>query len=135
MATETELARQHPHTAPGGSFIADRVRQFRKLMRLLPSQGFRRGLQYGVAAAVEHLSVVRGIELSTLIDVGANRGQFSLLVRTLHPGVKIYAFEPLSRPAAKFMSVFRGDPRTILHQCAIGDQSTTSATMFVSHED
>jgi FkbM family methyltransferase len=60
--------------------------------------------------------VMRGIALSTLIDVDANVGQFSLLMRTLHPGTRIYAFEPLSRPAMKFESLFRGDAQTTLRR-------------------
>ena len=104
-------------------------------MRLLPSRGFRRGLLHGVAASVEHLQLMRGIVPATLIDVGANRGQFSLLVRTLHPGARIYAFEPLSRPAAKFERLFHGDAQTTLHRCAIGPQTIDRMTMYVSKED
>ena len=115
--------------------ITDRLRQLRKLMRLLPSGGFRRGLLHGVAASVEHLGLMRGIAPATLIDVGANVGQFSLLIRTLHPDVRIYAFEPLSRPAARFESLFHGDPRTTLRRCAIGPQTVTGMTMYVSEED
>jgi len=98
------------------ALVGTRLRQLRKLMRLLPSRGFRRGLLHGVAASVEHLEVMRGIALSTLIDVDANVGQFSLLMRTLHPGTRIYAFEPLSRPAMKFESLFRGDAQTTLRR-------------------
>jgi FkbM family methyltransferase len=115
--------------------IATRLRQLRKLMRLLPSRGFRRGLLHGVAASVEHFEVMRGIAPATLIDVGANVGQFSLLIRTLHPGARIYAFEPLSRPAMKFENLFRGDTQTTLRRCAIGPQTVDGTVMYVSRED
>ena len=115
--------------------VSNRFRQLRKLMRLLPSRGFRRGLRYSVAASVEHLALMKNIRLATLLDVGANIGQFSLLIRTLHPDIRIYAFEPLSRPAKRFATLFGGDARTTLHRCAIGSQSLVRTIMFVSEHD
>lgn len=117
------------------ALISTRARQLRKLMRLLPSRGFRRGLRHSVAASVEHRQLIQGLKLATLLDVGANTGQFSLLVRTLHPEVQIYAFEPLSRPAGTFAGLFRDDAHTVLRRCAIGSESVGCATMFVSKHD
>jgi FkbM family methyltransferase len=111
-----------------------RFAQARKLMKLLPTRGFRRGLQHGVAASVEHQALLKSIPLATLIDVGANIGQFSLLARTLHPAVRIHAFEPLSRPAGRFEHLFSADPQTTLHRCAIGPESSVSS-MYVSGRD
>ncbi len=117
------------------ALIRNRLRQLRKLMRLLPSHGFRRGLLHGVAASVEHLELMKGIAPATLIDVGANVGQFSLLMRTLHPDTRIYAFEPLSRPAAVFEKLFHGDAQTTLRRCAIGPRTVDQTAMNVSKDD
>ena len=114
--------------------IGRRYRQFRKLMRLLQSHSFRRGLRHGVAASVEHVSLMRDIRVATLIDVGANIGQFSLLTRAFHPDVQIIALEPQLRPAERYRRLFDGDPRTILHPYAIGPKSVVG-TMFVGHRD
>jgi FkbM family methyltransferase len=111
-----------------------RFRQFHKVMKLLPKRGFRRGLRYGVAAAVEHHALLKGMPLATLVDVGANVGQFSLLARTLHPNVRIYAFEPLFRPAEKFARLFDADAHTTLYRCAIGPKAVVSS-MYVSERD
>jgi FkbM family methyltransferase len=111
-----------------------RLAQARKLMKLLPTRGFRRGLRQGVAASVEHHALLKGIPLATLVDVGANIGQFSLLARTLHPAVRIHAFEPLSRPAEKYHHLFGEDSQTTLYRCAIGPQSSVSQ-MYVSGRD
>ena len=51
---------------------------------------------HGVFAAVEHNPVLIGRFL-TLVDIGANRGQFSLAFRALNPKAKIYAFEESAR--------------------------------------
>jgi FkbM family methyltransferase len=78
---------------------------------------------------------MKGLKIATLVDVGANIGQFSLLIRTLHPDVRIYAFEPLTRPAGKYAELFMGDARTTLFRCAIGEQSVGSTPMNVSNHD
>lgn len=111
-----------------------RLRQFHKAMKLLPTRGFRRGLRHGVAAAVEHHTLLKGMALGTLVDVGANVGQFSLLARTLHSNVRIHAFEPLSRPAEKFAHLFGEDSRTTLYRCAIGPEAVVGS-MYVSARD
>ena len=55
-------------------------------------------LQHRVAAATEHLSVLRDKNLVTIVDIGANRGQFALTVRRCCPHANIHAFEPLAVP-------------------------------------
>lgn len=60
------------------------------------------------AAAVEHLPVLRQVGPETLLDVGANKGQFALAARMAAPGVRIIAFEPLATEAEIFRRNFRG---------------------------
>ena len=125
---------QHADSPRKWTFVSKRLRQLRKLIRLLPSEGFRRGLRYGVAASIENHALMKSIRPATLIDVGANVGQFSLLIRTLHPDTYIHAFEPLSRPAGRFARLFKGDDLTTLHRCAIGPLSG-GTTMHVTGDD
>jgi len=110
------------------------MRQGRKLLKLLSTGGFRRGLRHGVAAAIEHRAVLKGVPMATLIDVGANVGQFSLLCRTDRPDLRIHAFEPLTRPANKYLELFKDDSQTVLHRCALGPESTATS-MYVSGRD
>ena len=114
--------------------VEDVSRKFRKLLRLLPTRSYRRGLRFKVAASVEHQAIMRGVQIATLVDVGANVGQFSLLIRTLHPMARIFAFEPLSQAAGKFATLFDGDKLTSLHRFAVGEQSANT-TMFVAKDD
>lgn len=46
----------------------------------------------------------------------------------------MFAFEPISGPAARFGKVFQGDSRVMLHQAAIGPE-TDEATIHVSAAD
>ncbi len=82
--------------------LSDFIRKARKLARLVSAPVYRRGLLHGVAAAVEHAAVVRAISPRTILDVGANRGQFSLLALREAPWASIYAFEPLLEAANCF---------------------------------
>jgi len=111
--------------------LSRRARQFVKLLRLLPNPLFRHGLRSGVGAAIEHRNVIAGMRLATIVDVGANVGQFSLLARALHPAARIYAFEPLPDAAARYRQVFAADADVTLFQAAISPEAGT-ATMHVS---
>jgi len=89
----------------------------------------------GVAAGIEHRHVLPNLDtLRTVVDVGANHGQFALVVRHCSPEANVFSFEPLSGPAAKFRKVFQDDSRVVLHQSAIGPETGT-ATMHVAAAD
>ena len=111
--------------------LSRRSRQFVKLLRLLPNPVYRKGLRHGVGATIEHRDVVSRLDLATVVDVGANVGQFSLLVRALFPSAEIVAFEPLPDAAATYRRVFADDSRAVLHEAAISPEAGT-ATMHVS---
>jgi FkbM family methyltransferase len=86
-----------------------------------------------VFAGAEHRKVLSS-SLATVIDVGANRGQFALAARKWAPNARIVAFEPLPGPATIFRKVFRHDGAVILHQAAIG-YASRQQTMHVSARD
>jgi FkbM family methyltransferase len=95
-----------------------------KLARVLQVPLWRRAFrQHRVAASVEHESVLKLLSpLDLIVDIGANRGQFSLLARHCNPTAKIISFEPLPSPAETYRSVFAGDERVNLFQSAIGPE-------------
>jgi len=105
-----------------------------KLARIL---GHRRltaaALRHRVFAGVEHRPVL-GQAYATIVDIGANRGQFALASRQWCPDARIHAFEPLPGPAALFRRVFADDARTVLYEAAIGPEADT-VTMHVSARD
>lgn len=111
--------------------LAHRGAQFAKLLRLLPRAVWRRGLLQGVAASVEHRRVIAGLDIATVVDVGANIGQFSLLVEALHPQARIFAFEPLPASADRYEKLFAGNARVRLHRAALGPERG-QATLHVS---
>ncbi|MBN1548323.1 MAG: FkbM family methyltransferase [Syntrophaceae bacterium] len=105
-----------------------------KLAQVLRSKDLSRALlRYQVLAGAEHRQVLR-LELATVVDIGANRGQFSLAVRRWAPGAQVLAFEPLDGPGALFRKLFKGDPKVVFHQAAIGPK-VGEATIHVSAAD
>ncbi len=109
-----------------------------KLIKILQKSYYLKALlQHRVAGGVEHsrlLDYLQMQNIQTLVDVGANRGQFALVARTCFPNAKIISFEPLKEPAAIFRNVFRSDPMVVLHEIAIGPDEN-EVPMHVSCAD
>jgi FkbM family methyltransferase len=97
-----------------------------KILYCLLHSGCWRALSLGVAPSLEHQAVIRSLKFDRLIDVGANRGQFSLLTRMEHPAVSIVAFEPIPHEAAKYRAIFGADPRVTLKLHALGSEAGTA---------
>lgn len=111
------------------------MNKFTKLSHVLLSPAYRRCLlNCGVAAGVEHESSLRILNCRTVVDIGANRGQFALVARQCFPNATIFSFEPLPGPAKQFRRVFAGDRQVLLHETAIGPRNGVE-TMHVSGKD
>ncbi len=105
-----------------------------KFTKILPDPYLFSALLLGVAAGIEHRSALQGLTCQFVVDIGANRGQFTLVARKYFPGAKIISFEPLFEPAAIFRRLFSKDPKIILHELAIGPNDG-EMTIHVSCED
>lgn len=86
-----------------------------------------------VLAGVEHRPII-GKGLRTVVDIGANRGQFTLAVRRWGRNAQVIAFEPLQLAASIFQNIFKEDRKVIFHQAAIG-QKSGEAKIHVSAAD
>lgn len=110
------------------------VRKLGKAARLFADRRFRNGLLYGVAAAIEHVPVFIDRHLASIVDIGANRGQFTLLMAGLYPNARILAFEPLMPPFRKFLKATAHLPKVRAFNAAIGPSRAT-LPMNVSKRD
>jgi FkbM family methyltransferase len=110
--------------------------RLRKLLAIAADSFYRRAFRlHGVAPAIEHVAVLDGVQFDFVVDVGANRGQFSLVCRRLRPGAMIVGFEPLSGPAAVYKAVFADDRRVIMHGCALGRKRGKIAMNISARDD
>jgi len=67
--------------------------------------------------------VLAGFDIDGTIDVGANRGQFTLLCCLIIPGVQVTAFQPIPSEAAVFRAIHGGRPET---ETALGEVHGTA---------
>jgi FkbM family methyltransferase len=115
--------------------FARRFKQVHKLAKVLANSSYRGALRRaGVAAGVEHEALLKTLDFVTVVDIGANRGQFALVARHCYPKARIYSFEPLPGPASCFRTALGGDPLITLHQVAIGP-AAGQAAMHVTADD
>ena len=91
-------------------------------------------LRYRVLAGTEHRPVFAS-SFRTIVDVGANRGQFALAAREALPEARIISFEPLEGPAATYHAVFAEDERVTLHQSAVGPEHKRVAMHVAARDD
>src|SRR5471030_1883982 len=77
-------------------------------------------IKYRVAPSFEHQRLLASHQHDTIVDVGANRGQFSLLARHLNPKARICAYEPHPGAASIFRKVL---PDVDLREVAVTDHN------------
>ena len=109
------------------------LRRFKKYLMLLANPTIWPALSQGVAATVEHDAALGGDEFATVIDVGANKGQFAVYAATRWPHARLVCFEPLPAPRAKLARVTRG--RSEIHDCALGSSAGEGELHLASRAD
>ena len=108
--------------------------RIQKLIVVLKNDVLRRALfKNYVLAAVEHRPVLNK-SLKTIVDIGANRGQFALAAR-VYSGARVFSFEPLTGPAAIYQKVFHNDSSVKLYITAIGPHSGKNFMHVSARED
>lgn len=100
-------------------FVAIQLARVRKLAGIACCGAYRRALLRGVAAGVEH-EHIPFIEAATVVDVGANRGQFALVARRRFPHATIHACEPQPAVARTLTELFAGDTAVHVYAVALG---------------
>jgi FkbM family methyltransferase len=90
--------------------------------------------QHRVLCSAEHRHVLVR-DLATIIDIGANRGQFALACREWAANAKVKSFEPLSGPAKIYRKLFASDPNAILYESAIGLRNGSSLMHISARDD
>jgi FkbM family methyltransferase len=114
-------------------FLRRQITRVRKLVFALTHPVCWKPLRLGVAPSIEHHEVLKKISPEGIIDVGANRGQFSLECRVWKPNLPITAFEPIPAAARVYRRVHGGCSHVELIESALGETKGT-AELHVSHD-
>lgn len=118
-----------------GQYPMRLIAKARKLVRLLSTRQYRHPLlRHGVAAAVEHENLLRKLNCATIIDIGANRGQFSLAAQQCCPNARVISFEPLPTAGDKFFQA-AANRRCVLYGAAIGPRRMIATIHISGRED
>jgi len=89
---------------------------------------------YGISPSYEHIKVFKKIKnIKTFIDVGSNKGQFSLLINNLYPKSKVLAFEPLNEEFKILKKIFLKNKNISTYNFALGNKNT-SMYMYESNK-
>ena len=103
-------------------------------MAVLREPDYRRALRHGVAASVEHEAIPLRGEFRTVIDAGANRGQFAVFAARRFPRAALICFEPLPGPRAQLQRAFGAIDRLRVSDVALGP-TNEDAEFHVSAAD
>src|SRR5690349_4732787 len=71
------------------------------------------------------------LEIATILDIGANEGQFAKKIRGVFPNSKIYSFEPLLDTYLLLKKNFEKDALFEAFNCALGEKEG-EATIFLN---
>lgn len=106
-----------------------------KLRALLAEPRYRRALRHGVAASVEHDRTPLRHDYGTIIDVGANRGQFALVAAQRFPQAALICFEPQAEPRSTLERVMSAHPRLRILDAALAACAGTSVFHITREND
>lgn len=99
--------------------MARYARRIRKGLRVARTPAYIPALRRGVAASIEHDAVPLPADIRTVLDIGANRGQFTVYSAGRFPDAAIHSFEPIPEALAKLKSVVPGDREITVHGVAL----------------
>jgi len=74
---------------------------------------------------------IKSLNPTKIIDIGANTGEFALLVRAAFPMTKIISFEPQADAYATLVRTMRKDKNFQSYKMALGEKDE-QATMYIS---
>ncbi len=88
----------------------------------LASKLGERAFDTGTFRVCERLAA-SGVAPRSVIDAGANRGQFTLAACTAWPGVAVHSYEPLPEAFAQLEALSRRRPQVVACRAALGRES------------
>jgi FkbM family methyltransferase len=80
-------------------------------------------VQYQPRYALGQYAHLTSLEINTVIDVGAHRGEFALMIKKLLPGAAVISFEPQKEEFQALQKQLSGIPGCRTFNYALGDQN------------
>lgn len=109
------------------------MKRIKKALSALAVPAFWPALARGVAPGVEHRLSFVGWDFATVLDVGANKGQFAAFARHRWPRARLICFEPLPEPLERLNAILSGQVE--VHAVALGEYEGEADFHCASRED
>lgn len=109
------------------------MKRLKKGLAALAQPEYWPALVRGVAPGLEHSDAFIGRDYRTVIDIGANKGQFAAFAQARWPNARLICFEPLPGPRAKLIAVTAG--RAEIHPVALGEVEGQAVMHLASRAD
>jgi len=110
-----------------------------KLQKIIRAFGNRRDFRlmtHGIAPSLEHSKVLRVLPSArTIVDIGANKGQFTLEAIKWHPDARVLAFEPQICEADKLRWALSNLQNLKVYSVALGDEDGQASLNISAHAD
>lgn len=107
--------------------------KFRKLFGVFKNPRYWPALARGIVPGVEHNVAFRDRLFASVIDVGANKGQFAVFAKHRWPKARLMCFEPLEGPRACLAAVTKGTAD--IYALALGDVAREATIHVASRVD
>ena len=109
------------------------MKRIGKALSALAVPAYWPSLARGVVPGFEHGAAFVGKDFASVLDIGANKGQFAAFAKHRWPHAKIICFEPLPGPRHRLTSLL-GD-RAAVHAVALGQTNGEAEMHLASRED
>jgi FkbM family methyltransferase len=109
------------------------MRRIGKVLQALATPRYWAALAKGVVPGVEHGKAFGSHCFASVLDVGANKGQFAAFARHRWPQAELKCFEPLQGPRERLASVLGGYGE--IHPLALGNYEGEATMHLASRED
>lgn len=95
-------------------------RRARKLAHIASTAGYRAAMRRRIFPAIEHEPLFASFRFDTVIDVGANIGQFAVTAATANPQARVFCFEPMAGCVERLRGLAQDYPRLEIHGYGLG---------------
>ncbi len=103
--------------------IRKNVRRVRKLVHIAARPGYRAAMRRRIFPAIEHEALFASFDFDTVLDVGANIGQFAVTAHCANPCARVYCFEPLAGCVERLRALAQDYPRLTVFDHGLGSEA------------
>lgn len=103
--------------------VTKNLRRARKLAHIARNPEYRAAMRQRTYPAIEHEPLFAAHRFDTILDVGANIGQFAVTAHCANPGARIFCFEPMAGCVARLRALAKDYSRLTVFDCGLGAEA------------